>query len=313
MSDRFISEAVWEELTRSVKSSKLACHVAVAYFGAGASRLLPLREGSKLVVDASERAVSAGQTCPKDLLALLKRGVRVFSVPNLHAKVYVVGRSAYIGSANVSNYSAKQLLEAMSNTTAPKVVTAARQFVRDLCLHELTPKVLKRLSKIYEPPEISGEKSAKVSQKHRASRPTLPTLKLAQLKLEDWSEREYAIHDKGLATAKKRREHPRTFEPDSFCWVGQCPYQQKDVVIQITNEGKGRVFVSPPGEVLHVESEFDSGKEVSIVFVECPAHRRRRVRSVAKKLGKGSIALLRKNGLVRNRAIAEALLGMWNG
>jgi hypothetical protein len=297
----------------SVKNSRLACHVAVAYFGVGASRLLPLREGSTLVVDASERTVGAGQTCPKDLLVMLKRGVRVFSVPNLHAKVYVIGRSVYIGSANASNHSAKQLREAILYTTDPDVVAAARQFVRDHCLHELTPKVVKRLSKIYKPPKILGGKSEKASQKHRASRPTLPTLKLAQLELEGWSDRECAIHDKGLVTAKKRREHPRTFELDTFCWVGQCQYQPKDVVIQITYEGKGQTFVSPPGNVLHVESEFDSGKQVSIVFVERPIHRRRRVQVVAKKLGKGSTTSLRKNGLVSNRAFAQALLGMWNG
>jgi len=49
--------------------------MAVAYFGKGASRLLPLTAGSRLVVDASECAVASGQTCPADLIKLVARGV----------------------------------------------------------------------------------------------------------------------------------------------------------------------------------------------------------------------------------------------
>jgi phosphatidylserine/phosphatidylglycerophosphate/cardiolipin synthase-like enzyme len=37
---------------------------------------------------------------------MIKRGVRVFSVANLHAKVFVLGRAAFIGSANVCKRSA---------------------------------------------------------------------------------------------------------------------------------------------------------------------------------------------------------------
>jgi phosphatidylserine/phosphatidylglycerophosphate/cardiolipin synthase-like enzyme len=58
-------------------------------------------------VDASEAAVQAGQTCPASLSSMLKRGVQVFSREGLHAKVFVFGTTAYIGSANVSGNSEK--------------------------------------------------------------------------------------------------------------------------------------------------------------------------------------------------------------
>src|ERR1019366_9999502 len=102
MSTVFVSDNIWPQLTTAVRDSRQRCAVAVAYFGKGASNLLPLAQGSRLVVDASERAVASGQTCPADLFKLLKRGVTIYSVPNLHAKVFVLGRAAYIGSANVS-------------------------------------------------------------------------------------------------------------------------------------------------------------------------------------------------------------------
>src|ERR1700692_1597824 len=113
MTSAFISKGVWHELTKTVRASGPRCFAAVAYFGAGGSRRLPLPSGSSLVVDASDRAGGCGQTCPADLQKLIDRGVTVYSVPNLHAKVFVVGRTAFVGSTNVSTRSADQLLEAV--------------------------------------------------------------------------------------------------------------------------------------------------------------------------------------------------------
>ena len=48
--------------------------------------------------------------------------MRIFSVANLHAKVYVLGTTALIGSANASQHSAHTLVEAMLLTTDRKVV-----------------------------------------------------------------------------------------------------------------------------------------------------------------------------------------------
>src|SRR4051812_17837057 len=61
MSSRLFIEGLWPELTRTARKCRQRCAVAVAYFGKGASKLLPLLRGSTLVVDASERAVTSGQ------------------------------------------------------------------------------------------------------------------------------------------------------------------------------------------------------------------------------------------------------------
>ena len=94
MTTRFVSDGLWPALTREIRRARGRCDVAVAYFGQGADELVPLREGSRLVVDASEAAVGSGQTYPPGLLRLQRRGVRVFSAPRLHAKVFVVGNTA---------------------------------------------------------------------------------------------------------------------------------------------------------------------------------------------------------------------------
>ena len=112
----FLTREIWPRLTGLVRKAK-SSQVAVAYLGKGASRLLPLKASSKLIVDLSENAVKAGQTSPQEILKLVLRGVNVSSVGNLHAKVFVIGNRAFIGSANASFHSAQTLVEAMIETT----------------------------------------------------------------------------------------------------------------------------------------------------------------------------------------------------
>ena len=310
MTTAFLSQDIWPQLTKAVRGSRQRCDVAVAYLGAGASRLLPLPKDSRLVVDASKRAVGSGQTCPADLLKLLKRGVAVYSVPNLHAKVFVLGRAAYIGSTNVSSNSAAQLIEAVIRTTEPVAIRSARQFVSDLCLHELTPKALESLAKLYRPPKFPNGNAGKKKIEGTSRHPTLPRLLLAQLEREKWSERDQDFHDVGLSKAKKHRLHPRTFQVDSFQWVGKCPYQKGDVVIQVTDERNGSVLVSPPGNVLPGHTRLDKNGRISFVYVELPSRQRRKVKSLAGALG-CTQKRLRTNGLIRERSFARALLAIW--
>lgn len=311
MSNVFITHDIWPQLTKAVRGLRQPCAVAVAYFGSGAGRLLPLPQGSRLVVDASERAVASGQTCPTDLIKLVRNGVIVHSVPNLHAKVFVLGRAAYIGSANVSRRSASQLVEAVIRSTDPGVVLAARQFVNDHCLHELTPTVLKRLEKLYRPPLVPGGQREKQTSKHSSNRPTLPRLLLAKLQLNDWSERDQGLHDAALPIAKKRRQHPRSHEMESFHWSGKCPYERGDVVVQVTDEGAGRVLVSPPGNVLHVHTRKYGNRQVSFVYLELPARRRRAVKTLARTVGRDASKILQRSGVVRDAVFAQALLNVW--
>ena len=311
MSTVFITQDLWPQLTKAVRGSRQSCAVAVAYFGAGASGLLPLPRNSRLVVDASERAVASGQTCPADLSKLGKRGVKVYSVPNLHAKVFVLGSAAFIGSANVSNRSASQLVEAVIRTTEPSAVRDARKFVRDHCLHELTPTVLKQLAELYRPPLVPGGKRGEKAAEQTSRKPTLPRLLLAQLELGEWSERDQAMHDQGLVVAKRRREHPRSFELGSFRLTGKCVFQPGDVVIQVTDEGGGSVLVTPPGNVLHVRTRHDGNRQVSFIYLEHPSRRRRQVKTLARALGRGALKQLQRDGIIRNAAFAQALLSTW--
>ena len=73
-----LTDRIWQSLTSSAKKCRKPSFVAVAYFGKGASKLLPLRPNSRLVVDASENAVKSGQTCPAELKSSCD--VRIFGI-----------------------------------------------------------------------------------------------------------------------------------------------------------------------------------------------------------------------------------------
>lgn len=310
MTTELLSLDAWPALKQAARASKRPADVAVAYFGKGAASLLKLPKGSRLVVDASERAVSSGQTSPADLLKLLKGGVDAYTVPNLHAKVYVFGRKAFIGSANVSRNSSENLVEALLLTTDPEAVAQSKAFVRSLCLHPLTPELLKHLQTLYRPPKIPGGKSLK--RKANANEAELPRLHLAQLILGEWSDDEEVAHEEGMAVARKKREHKRQWKLDSFRWHGKLNIGPGEVVLQVTAEDGGRRLVDPPANVLFIQNLPQSLGGGAFIYVEMPAGlRRRSAESLAKRLGDGGDKLLKRNGVVRSRAHVESLLGLW--
>jgi len=73
MSAELVTGDVWGRLRKAHRKTRRQASVAVAYFGKGAAKLLSLKKGDQLVVDASENAVKSGQTYPEDLLTLLKK------------------------------------------------------------------------------------------------------------------------------------------------------------------------------------------------------------------------------------------------
>lgn len=311
MSTRVIHQDVWGVLRRASRAAAGRALVAVAYFGKDAGRLLRLSRGSRLVVDASEAAVKAGQTCPEELIKVARKGVRVFSHDGLHAKVYVFGRRAFIGSANVSHRSASYLTEALAVTTDRNAVADARAFVIDHCRRELTPQVLERLAKIYRPPRVAGARPAK--RRRSAKSKWRPVVRLAQLEREDWSADERREHDKGERVAKERRKHGANWTTDSFQWSGRVRARRGDQLVQVTRENDGRRMVHPPGEVISVHGYRTKRGKRAFVYVELRADRRRKsLEQAAAKLGRGGKTLLKRDGRVRDPEMADRLLRLWD-
>lgn len=308
---QFLGGSVWTPITEAAGRSRWRAHAAVAYFGTGASKLLPLPKGSQLVVDASEASVKQGRTSPKELLKMLDRDVEVFSVGNLHAKVFVIGRTAFIGSANVSRHSKVGLVEAVMKTTKPDSVRQVRAFVERLCVNELGPSELERLDGLYEPPKFNGQGARKKSRPGRMAA-MLPRVMIAQLVRSHWDEHSESVAEQAEGTARQRLEHPRKHELNHYRWYGNCAHRPGDIVVQILKEGDGRRMVSPPGKVIYTKRYRSKGKPHSFVFVEVPRRRRVSLDRLAQQLGEGAKKRLLRGGVVR-QDFAELLLRAFNG
>lgn len=157
-----VTPRVWNDITSAAQTATVPSMAAVAYFGNVGDKLLPLRSGSSLVVDATMSTVAAGSTCPHTLLRLHKSGVKIFSAKHLHAKFYAFDTIAFVGSANASLRSHKQLIEAVVRFNNPKAVESVRRSVRALCRTQLDSEDIQALAKIYKPPK--GEPVEKPKQ-----------------------------------------------------------------------------------------------------------------------------------------------------
>lgn len=308
MPTKLVTTNVWSRITRAAKASPSRAHVAVAYFGSNGSQLLPLKSGSRLVVDMSRAAVSSGQTNPSEVLKLIYGGVDVYSVPNLHAKVFVFGQRAFVGSANVSRNSATGLVEAVVETTTPAVVNAARRFVREQSFRLVTPQYAQRMAKFYKPPKFAAPQRRNID----ASLPQAPVVHVLQLKHVTQSDEEQRFAQKELVVARRKRAKPRSCFVDYFQLQGRVRLDVEDVVVQVTDEGDGRKMVSPHGNVIRV-SRYQKGRRASaFVYVEIPKKlRRKNLKAVVKRLGHQAKDYLNKDRVVRDGAFVRSLLGLW--
>lgn len=310
MTTEFIEDGIWTRLTNAAKACRGAAVVAVAYFSEGAATLLPLPKGSRLVVDASEATVKSGQTCPADLLKLHNKRVRIFSVQNLHAKVYVFGSHAFIGSANVSNSSASRLKEAVLRTTDRGAVKEARAWVREMCVDELGPESLKVLQRLYRRPHFPGGKArrrtAKKTGKVNAEYSPLRLVKLDRTIYPEGSE---AALETGRRVANSRRKYRSTHVLEDFYWPRDS-IRRGETIVQIIDEGNGDMLVSAPGRVLNTKNWSNGRQSLTFVYLEVPKFRRISVNRLAKRLGPGASKRLERSGLVA-RDFADKLREVW--
>lgn len=266
MEDGLITQHVWKYISKTAKEHRGKAQVAVAYFGTNGAKMLPLKKGSSLLVDASEGAVKSGQTNPSELLKLYKKGVFIYSQINLHAKVYVFGNKAIIGSANVSANSANHLQEVVMVSTQQKLATESKKFILGNCILELGDAELKRLKQLYKPPRIEKRVSSKSSS---IKKDLIDKLAVVNLKTTTFPDDLQKESEQGKARAKKLIEDLKRHRIDDFMWTGKFNYRVGDIVITITKDGNSNL-VSPVGRIIQIEKSKVSKKNVLFVYLEFP-------------------------------------------
>jgi hypothetical protein len=307
MSTTFLTTGVWTAITQFARRNSRSAWVAVPYFGKRGNSLLPLNRGSSLVVNASEIAVKTGQTSPAALLSLLRKGVRIYSDPNLHAKVYVFGSTAFVGSANASASSAEALVEAVVRTTDRSVVRSTRSFVQDLCTAPIGPTELERLAPLYREPRV-GRGRGKGLPNRAQGRP--PRIWLSRVSEGTMPPDAAEVEDEVAERARRKRERRSYIIADAF-WSGSPPYRLGDTLIELYELGSGKVVVAPPGRVCHLERWRGPKRSGTFVCYEREDTRRISVERLAKVLGRGAKQRLLRAGPLGEGEFRTKLLAYW--
>lgn len=298
---------VWQRLRKAFGSGRKA-QVAVAFLGQGAFMRMPLAAGSTLVVNASLETVRSGQTDPRELLKYVRAGVHVFTRANLHAKVYVVGRSCFIGSANVSSTSEQRLVESIMVCSDSAVVRKSRQFVVDHAIERLGPEALKQLTTHYRPPKLLVHGAKQSKTKSRESDPPLAV----SLITKDWTDEGNAADRKGEPIAKKQLRNSRDFRIEKFDYTGTQNISRLSkgrYIYEVVKEGRIK-RLHPGGRIIHVEPFSESGRPAAIIYVELPRNKKaRRLNSLPAEIRETILMLksLRTIREIRNAKHAAAL------
>jgi hypothetical protein len=196
-----VDEQVWPELKRlAARKRRGRATVAVPYV---TEPLLDLRAGDTLAVDLSPPILRAGQTNPKVLRHYLRAGVRLYSSPGLHAKIFVLGDTAVVGSSNMSKASERVLREAVIVVKDRAAVRAAAEAARRLLDRELGKGDLDDAARLYRPPQRGPARPTRPSTKYPAGPPPTVSDRLwvLGLYLTDWpatAEKRAAAANRGI-------------------------------------------------------------------------------------------------------------------
>lgn len=270
-----------------------------------------------MVVDFSERAIKSGQTNPTEVARMIRRGVEVYNKPDLHAKVFAFRKRGFIGSTNVSNSSAFGLQEAVVEIKNKRLLASMRLFVRRLCRDLVTLHEALQMKAIYRPPQF-GRGAPRTEfdrrdQKLNARRAFTP-IKVVQLQHVRFDKQEREAERQGKQSASKRVRSTRYFGVDYFLIEGSCRFKLRDIVIQVTDEGRRKKMVSPAAKVIHLEPVLKPRKKETIVFVEtAKKHHRINLRFVKQRLGPKTEDFLNEEGNIMHQSFIEKLLAIWTG
>jgi ribosomal protein L20 len=209
--------------------------------GKGASKILPLQRGDVLVVDLSEQAVMNGQSDPYEVEKYIKRGVKVYSQPNLHAKLYVFDKTVMVGSANLSTRSLINLIEVGILSKNKKILVMAKKFINSLITGKklVGATELKVLKKLYRPPRFAAKRTTR-------------NFWISRVDDEEFDDTD----NKTIEKLKRKIKHVdvKMYDITAVKFLGRCAWNEGDIVVNVVYNKDRPLYVIPPSEVIKVHS-----------------------------------------------------------
>jgi hypothetical protein len=213
---------------------------------------LNLKDGDTLVIDASEKNVRSGVTNPHEIASFINIGVNVFSKEGLHAKVFVFDDESIVGSTNISQNSARNLVEAVVISNDRNLVAESIDFVCSIATERLTPEYVAYLKTIYKLPKPSNIEPGS-------------TLWVQKTSDYEYSDIENEAHNIGIKKLKHEALKNSKYELTSIRYRSNTTLARKvkagDLLIQIHNK-----VVYAPVRILG--TEIAKGVDSILVIIE---------------------------------------------
>jgi hypothetical protein len=267
-----VGNDIWKVLPEIVKSAR---HIdaAIAYFGQDGAKLFPLKRGDCLVVDMSLATVKAGSTNPYEIEKLAKRGVNVYTRPNLHAKIVVADNKVVVGSANISKNSRDILDEAAILTDDPITVRRAKEFLTRICIEPVLPEYLSECKSAYRPPRTSGKRSTTGKRIRRVEHAKLWLVNLVDYLSIPNSELE--AFEKSEDKARALLEDTQQTTLETFHWSYKPKMADEletgDWIIECVRHKDKSISVYPPARLIFIDHYArGQGKERYLFHLESP-------------------------------------------
>jgi len=228
-------ENLWQEQKIISQRHKSPLFVAVPYIGPDGGKLLRLKPDDVLVVSLTEKNSRNGSVCPAEIERLQKKGVKVYTTPDLHAKVMLCGRKAVVSSANLSQTSFDHLDEAGVLTTDTNVIKKVRIWFDQQMTREVGPEWLDICAKIYKPPKGGMAQTDKRTRRH-----TRTGVWLLGIQFIESPEDEQAVAQQGAIEAKGELSDSRKSKVFPVRWPGKSRFlsliRKGDTIIPIKEE-----------------------------------------------------------------------------
>lgn len=307
---KLITDDPWERIHALTLKTRDKRYVAVPYLGKGATDLLPLTDGDVLVARFDKETVKNSEVDPAAVIEYIRRGVRVYARKNLHAKVFVLGARAVVGSTNASYNSANALEEAVLETADRAVVNQCRRFVRSLCSEEVSPEFAEKLLPFYKPKGSRGGPRDRPSDQSS----DLTLIKVSDLE-KDFEGADKRAYERGWEEAEVNLADASRFDIESIRWIGQPPASIRAGARVMEAQRRGDDFILwPPARVLRVRRYLsENGKPRTMIFLEYRIGTRARRLSVIQKNLPAAADLHKLIGRARliPNALADQLTQLW--
>jgi len=198
---KLLSSNLWSEIETLATNAKRK-QVAVAYVSEELH--IKFKTGDTLITDASDEKIASGSTSKRLITDAFRRKVKLYSLQNLHSKIFIFDDVLIVGSTNISSSSRNRLYEAGIVTDDIQLVSSAQKLLEKYKKHaeKVNSSFIQKIKAI----EIMDK--SEISTVVKASKPSLVDLLQSNNYLLD----DYVVifHESGATlTNRKIKEYAK--------------------------------------------------------------------------------------------------------